>query len=153
VVVERFRRFAEKVGTAFPSLVWVAVLERHRSGALHVHVLASEYVRKERVARLWGHGFVDLRKVRARSGREAARAAARYASKYVAKAPVAGVGEHRYMVRQGFQPARVRVEGGDRRAVWYELVRLMGGEVPSYEWWSESEAEWRGPPVGFLAWG
>jgi hypothetical protein len=139
-------------------VAWARVFERHRSGALHVHFIASRGFGDERrtraLARLWGHGFVDARRL-GRPGegrRERARSAARYAAKYVGKDAVAGFGRHSYEVRQGFQPEAVRLEAATDREAWTQLVRLMWGEVPGYEWSSAGDTSWRGPPVRFLGW-
>jgi hypothetical protein len=115
----------------------------------------SEYVRKERLARLWGHGFVDVRRIRSnRPGRrEAARSVARYLSKYVTKDAARGIGGHRYEVRQGYQPVAVRAAAWSVDEGWRTLVGLAGGEVPAYEWSSSGEPDWNGPPVRFLSWG
>src|SRR5204862_2633516 len=135
-----------------PSLAWVRVFERHKSGALHVHFISSRTVRKRHLARLWGHGFVDAGRAAGTGGREMARSAARYAAKYIGKSTVAGFGRHSYEVRQGFQPAvRLGRFAGDAVA-WTEVVRAMGGELPSYEWRSTGVEGWRGPPVLFLSW-
>ena len=132
------------------------MFERHKSGKLHVHFIVSDAItvrnerRSRRLARLWGHGFVDARRLGG-SG-SGARRGARYASKYVAKGSVAGFGGHSYEVRQGFQPAAVRVEGGSAGDVWAQLVRNMGGELPAFESWSSSWSDYRGPPAGLLSW-
>lgn len=151
-VVRDVQRWARELRARHPTIAYLWTLERHQSGALHVHVALSSYVPKGELARLWGRGFVDVRKIRAGGGRESARVAARYVSKYVAKAPASGPGEHRYEVRQGRQPVAVRVLGETSDQVRTELVRAMWGELPSYESESSSWTAWTGPPVTFLAW-
>lgn len=154
-VVRDAAQFERRLREAYPALVWVRTLERHASGALHLHYGMSEYVRKERLARLWGHGFVDVRRIRSnRPGRrEAARSVARYLSKYVTKDAARGIGGHRYEVRQGYQPVAVRAAAWSVDEGWRTLVGLAGGEVPAYEWSSSGEPDWNGPPVRFLSWG
>jgi hypothetical protein len=154
VVLRDVQAFQRALGAAYPALAWVRVFERHKSGALHVHVIASGPVPKGRLARLWGHGFVDVRRLGrpGESARAMARAGARYAAKYIGKGAIAESGDHRYEVRQGFQPEAVRVRGWTDSEVWTDLVRAMGGELPAYEWESSTATDWRGPPVRFLAW-
>jgi hypothetical protein len=154
VVLRDVQAFQRALGAAYPSLAWVRVFERHKSGALHVHVIASGPVPKLRLARLWGHGFVDARRLGrpGESARAMARSGARYAAKYIGKNAIADSGDHRYEVRQGFQPVARRVQGWTDAEVWTDLVRAMGGELPAYEWESSTATDWRGPPVRFLAW-
>lgn len=148
-----FAGFARRLRRTYPHLRWVRVLERHASGMLHVHVALSHYVPKFALADLWGHGFVDVRKVRTKGGaRSDARAAARYLSKYVSKDAVADRGEHRYELRQGFQPRKVRMLA--RSILELEALALGAGYVsgePSYVWWSGNDPDHTGPPVYFAA--
>ena len=147
-----FAAFTRRLRGARPDLRWVRVFERHKSGALHVHVGLSGYIDKGELARLWGHGFVDVRKFRAGGRRESARAAARYLSKYVSKEAVADPGEHRYEVRQGFGARGVRVVSWS----WDELLAdarssgYVSGD-PVYVWDSATDPAWLGPPVTFAA--
>jgi len=158
-VVRDWRRFARLLRARWPELAWVRVLELHPSGhGYHVHAGLNRGFPNERrdraLARLWGHGFVDLRKLRGKQGgREDARAAARYLAKYATKdvddqAP----GEHGYEVAQGFQPESVRLRAWDRDGALAEAIRAMGGEVPGYVWDSRSVMDWTGPPVLFVSW-
>ena len=148
-------RFARELKARYPMLAWVRVLEvGELNGRLHVHAGLSRFIPKPELARLWGHGFVDVRKLRTkRGGGEDARAAARYLAKYATKAAQAAAGEHAYEVAQGHQPAAVKVRGWSLDQAWREVVGLMGGELPSYEWSSGDAEDWRGPPVRFLAFG
>lgn len=148
-----FAGFSRRLRREYPDLRWVRVFERHQSGMLHVHVGLSRYVPKPALARLWSYGFVDVRKIRTKGGgREDARAAARYLSKYVVKDAVADPGEHRYELRQGYQPARVRMLARTLLEL-DELVQGAGyvsGE-PSYVWWSDQDPDHTGPPVYFAS--
>jgi hypothetical protein len=146
--------FARRLKERRPDLAWVRVLELHPGGhGVHIHAGLSEYLPKPELARLWGHGFVDARKIRTkRGGGEDARAAARYLAKYATKAAETSPGEHAYEVAQGHQPVAVRVRAWESHQLYRELVGLMWGEVPSYEWDSSGDPEWRGPPVRFLSW-
>lgn len=154
VVLRDVQAFQRRLGAAYPRVAWVRVFERHRSGALHVHLIASAPIRKAHLAALWGHGFVDGRRLGkpGQGGRDRARAGARYAAKYIGKGSVAGFGRHSYEVREGFQPVAVRVREWTGTEAWTAAVRLAGGEVPKYEWSSSSIEAWRGPPAVFLAW-
>jgi hypothetical protein len=163
VVLRDVQAFQRRLSEAFPRVVWARVFERHKSGALHVHLIASTGLpsdaverRTRRLARLWGHGFVDVGGRFGRpgdSGRERARAAARYAAKYVAKGlEEAQLGQHSYEVRQGFQPVAVKVRAWTAGELRLGLIGEAGGEVPVYEWDSAALADWRGPPVAWLSW-
>ena len=147
-------RFARELKALAPGLAWVRVLELHPGGhGLHVHAGLSGYVPKKKLAALWGHGFVDARKIRTkRGGGEDARQAARYLAKYATKDAEAAPGEHSYEVAQGHQPVVLRLRAWDRLDAWRRVVGAMGGEVPSYEWDCQGEPDWRGPPLVFLGW-
>lgn len=106
-----FRRLRERLGgEAFP---YAVVPEFHKDGHVHLHALLGQYVPKNLLGTLWGHGWVDVRRFDgAEGGREAARKAAAYACKYVTKAfEDAATDRHRYEVGQGFQPAVVKRSG------------------------------------------
>jgi hypothetical protein len=152
-VVADWRGFSRRLEREVPGVVWARALELHPGGhGFHVHVALGGFIPKPLLARLWGHGFVDVRKVRSRrGGREDARTAAAYISKYVAKDPIAGPGEHSYEVRQGFQPVAVRAWFDSREAACSGLVRASGGRL-SYRWDSDADPRWRGPPVVFAGW-
>jgi hypothetical protein len=144
-----------------PGTAWLRTLEKHADGHVHVHAAMSygkgDERRTRRLARLWGHGFVDEGEAhQSRPGRnERARATARYVVKYATKSIEAAEldpGEHAYEVAQGFQPVTVRIFAASRARAWAELVRCQGGEVPAYEWDSGDSEDWTGPPVGFLSW-
>jgi len=159
VVLRDCHAFQRRLAAARPGLVWVRVFERHASGTLHVHYLTNGPHGRERetreIAGIWGHGFVDARRIKARRGgaREAARAAARYGAKYLGKGAATGFGRHSYEVREGYQETPRTVAGWTRDQAWAAVVASMGGEVPAYEWQSVMEPGWRGPPVEFLSWG
>lgn len=154
VMVRRVQAFARGLTLGRPQLAYAWVLERHKSGALHAHLVLSEFVDYRAIRRLWGHGIIDVRKIRSprRGQREASRSAARYLAKYVTKDPVAGPGQHRYDVREGRQPVAVRLVLAQREAAVAWAIGSMGGEVPSYRWESDECKDWTGPPVTFLGW-
>jgi len=147
--------FERRLRERWPTIAWCRALERHKSGAIHAHYAINQRLEHAEVAARWPHGFVWLSpKTRSRQGgREDARLTARYVAKYVLKDPVrAGVGGHRYEVRQGFQPSQ--------RVVWLDcapdeaMTRVLDslGETPRYTWASGGDPEWTGPPVIFSSW-
>ena len=125
------RRLRCDRGKKFP-YVWVP--ELHKDGVkLHAHFGFGQYIPKDRLAELWGHGLMDIRLIRSRSARSPAdhtRVTARYLSKYVGKAfdQQDTFGCHRYEVAQGFQP---RV---DRK--------IFGSEAEARVWASDRDG-WR----------
>jgi len=149
--------FARKLQGEFGRMPYVYVPERGSKGRLHAHFGLGRYVPKERIAELWGHGYVDARRLgpdNAAAGR-----CAHYLSKYVGKSfsdkeidegHDRAKGDHRYEVAQGFQPVPLELEGDSLAEVRDEVVRLMG---PPSSWWSSSECDsWYGPPVWVLMW-
>lgn len=148
-----FAGFSRRLRRARPDVAWVRTFERHQSGAVHVHVALSAYVPKQLLAALWGHGFIDVRKIRVRAGgRESARVAARYVAKYVGKDAAATSGDHRYEVREGYQLRKVSVQAWS----WAEVLEgaRAAGYVsgrPVYVWSSSTDPTWLGPPVIFAA--
>lgn len=154
-MVRRCQRFGRRLGVRWPELVYAYVLERHKSGAWHAHWALSRYVSHPIVVNLWGHGFVLVSRRRHQGGRDAARRIAGYLAKYIGKDLGAGLelGQHAYEVRQGFQPRVIRLRSWDRVTLWRGIIAQAGGELPSYQWQSSQSDDWRGPPVGFMAWG
>jgi hypothetical protein len=150
-------RFLRRLRERHPELVYATVIERHKSGMLHVHVAVNRWVPKDELQSLWGRGWVDVRRLRAKSGtrpgREGAAMAARYLSKYVVKDPVRSPGGHRYEVRQGFQPESTDewVDGLDPITA-LELVAASIGAALTYRWSSAGVPDWRGPPAAFATW-
>lgn len=151
VLLSRLQTFTKRLNRAAPGVAWVWVIERHKSGMLHAHLGLGAYVHYRVLRRLWGHGHVWANLIRAGEA-TSARRAARYLTKYITKDPVAGAGQHRYEVRQGFQPEAVRLSADTFDEAWRLAVGMMGGELPSYEWESRECQDWTGPPIAFLAW-
>lgn len=151
VVVAELEAFVRKLRRELRGLVWVAVLEWHPSGhGWHIHVLVNRFVPKARWAELWGHGFVDVRLIKAKgntSSRKATLKAANYAAKYIGKdrpegAPERKSGEHRYHRPHGLVFEVIRSEGSPE-----ELRAIIAHFLPSISWtWASWECEdWRGP--------
>jgi hypothetical protein len=159
--VRRFiRRLRHSLGEPFP-YVWV--LEPHKDGErLHAHLGLAQYVAKDRLAELWGHGFIDIRRIRAKAGegqRARAQKAAHYLSKYVGKtfdSPMAAggarCGRHRYEVGQGFQPRSTGVLCATETDAWAWVNAQEGGAVPVFAWSSEDIDGWEGPPTRGVRW-
>lgn len=150
--------FERRFRAAYPRTAFALAFELHPGGhGWHVHMAVPSYVPKDRLARLWGHGFVDIREVRGRTGtrpgRDAARRVARYLAKYVAKDGAAiPPGRQRYAVRSGFQPRCEVVEVGEAAALEGAYAWLIGEGDPAYVWASMGDADWTGPPVIYAAW-
>jgi hypothetical protein len=108
------RRFFERFRARYGKRPIVAVFERGgQLGRWHIHLALNFYVPKPVLQKLWGHGFVDIRKSGRSQERWRQRDLASYLAKYVAKSleevPEEGAeerakGEHRYLVTQGFTP-------------------------------------------------
>jgi hypothetical protein len=145
--VARFLRVL-RADLGLEKLPYALVPEFHADDHVHVHVLLATWVNKDRVGKLWGRGFVDVRRFRGDQvgGREAARKAAAYAGKYVAKAlERGGDGRHRYEVAEGFQPAVVK-RGGYRSL--FEAIDFVcdHGQRVVYAVHSDAVEDYEGPP-------
>lgn len=149
-----FRRTRAALDRPFPYL-WVP--ELHKDGErFHAHVGFADYIPKAQLAELWGHGFVDIRRIRVRgasSRTEHSRKAAGYLSKYVGKAFDRHdvFGRHRYECAQGFQPRTVEYLGATHDEAMAFATEQLGGSAPSYVWSSDEVDDWKGSPtkVGF----
>lgn len=147
-MIAKVRTFIRVLVSKYPALRYVYSLEMHPGGhGYHVHLGVNVYVPKELIAQAWGHGYVDVRRLKGRAERgkrEAYRAAAAYLSKYVVKAEDEGraFGKHRYERSQGNNPVEIRVEASF--GACYEWVI---GQLTSKPWvWSSSSLDsWAGP--------
>ena len=132
-VTRDVRRFFERVRKCYGARPLVAVVERGaKNGRLHVHLALNFYVPKGQLERLWGKGWVDIRKSKRGQGRWRQRELASYLAKYVTKDADAETSddpkeraqrEHRYLVTQGFTPKTWRLRY-DRIGQAHE--RLLG---------------------------
>jgi hypothetical protein len=155
-VAEFFRDLREAVGGAALPYVWVP--EWHKSDhGLHLHYAMSRWVSQRMIERVWGRGFVFIKRLSdmpvGTTTREEARKAAGYLSKYVSKTfdrPDLG-GLHRYEVAQGFQPRAIRVSDVTPGGMLSQAVLTMGAE-PLRRWSSQEEKDWQGPPAVWFAW-
>jgi len=135
------------------ALPYAYALERHESGALHVHVAFGQFIEHWVLVEAWSHGICDIRAKHRRGGRgaggghEKARRVAGYLSKYVGKALEAGEGRHSYETGQGFKPEWVRSVARSEHEALGMACREMDGTVPDHVWSSDGVADWRGPPT------
>jgi len=147
VVVEHLRRFFERLKKRFGRRALVAVIEVGKRGdRLHVHLALNFYVPKAELARLWGHGFVDIRKSLRGRGQWRHRDLAGYLAKYVAKTLDAEAEdgpkqraerEHRYLVAQGFTPKSYSLRYHRIGQAHERLIGLYGHpdiEAPFGDW-------------------
>jgi hypothetical protein len=165
--IEGFRRRLADAGITQPLIVpeWGS-----QNGRLHFHAAMPDYVPKDQLAKLWGHGFIDIRRIRPRGGpgrqklgaREQARICAGYIAGYVTKgsqgsgtvsaatAPAPGVNRRRYSIPKGTIPEPVRFSCiGDLFDAWQEVQTMCGHRMEQV--WSSADAEdWRGPPTVLL---
>jgi hypothetical protein len=150
--IEAFRR---AVRAEFGEVALVVVVEHHQDGHLHVHVGIGQFLDKYRFRTCWPHGYIDLRRLKAKATgkRETARAQARKTAAYLAKY----VTKERhdpfrkaYTTTKGLvaPPRRARFMTEEACERW--LLELLGGEVPSYRWSSESMDSWEAPPARLL---
>lgn len=149
------RRLREHWGRSFP---YVLVAERHKDGHWHLHLAMGAYLGKQHALRLWGHGYVDLRRLRAHGsdrapgGRRQARSVAEYVAKYATKDLERGNGQS-YRVAQGFGLRVVR--SGPYRGVADAIDaagQLVGG--PRQVLWRSSDVpDWPGPGTMWAQYG
>lgn len=143
----QWRRFLERFQERFGRRPIVAVVERGgANGRLHLHLALNFYVPKKVLARLWGRGWVDIRKKHAGARQWKRRELAGYLAKYVAKQidQVAADDpkeraerEHRYFTTQGFHPQAWRLRYGRIGQAHERLLGLYGTpdlERPFGEW-------------------
>lgn len=62
---EIFKKFIKRLKWQFPKLKYLAVPEFQKRGAVHYHLLINvDYIENEKLAEIWGQGFVMINKVR-----------------------------------------------------------------------------------------
>jgi hypothetical protein len=150
-----FRRLRDGLGGSPLPYLWVG--EWHPGGhGLHVHFAVGRFVPRSHIDAAWGHGFISIKLLGDLPGGsrnlEESRRAARYLSKYVSKTlDGASPGLHRYEVAQGFQPARVAVEGPTAGAV-LDLASASFGSRPETVWFSSDDPDWAAPPAVWAQW-
>ncbi len=154
VVVSKLQVFLRRMQREVPDLVWLAVLEWHPGGhGWHIHMVVDRWVPRALVERVWGHGFIDCRRISVRgdsSSRQATSKAASYIAKYVSKDPAPGApphvsGNHRYYRPLGLAVTELVAEGS-----YEEMVALAWTYFPAgvgWLWHSSMADDWRAPPV------
>ncbi len=151
VVRRHVERLLSKVrrdlGQSFPYL-WVP--ELHKTGhGIHVHMAVPVWFSQKKLGALWGRGFVWCSDMKPKGACSFAgsQVAARYLGKYIGKAfEVAEFGRHRYERAQGYEivcERTIRYDMDDGR----DYAELRFGCLPVFEWSSEGDETWRGPPV------
>lgn len=154
-LVESFvRRVRAHRRRRFP-YVWV--LERHKSGAVHVHVALNTYLPIDKLRGMWGHGFVFVTgaKSQRRKGKHlGAAGVARYVAKYVGKEVSSGGGRQSYRVAEGFQPLCLTAPAWSLNGAFGRAVAEFDGEAPAYVWRSveHQDDDDRAPPCWWATW-
>ncbi len=55
--------FIQKLRKIYPNFKYLGVIEFQKRGAVHYHILCDlPFIVKEKLAELWGYGFIDIRK-------------------------------------------------------------------------------------------
>jgi hypothetical protein len=129
-VTGHLRWFLQQMRRLFGKIALLVVIERgSATDRLHCHFAAGRFLSIEKVRRAWSHGIVHVGDPRKLPGRVPVRRLAAYLAKYVAKQQEEleqddpksrGLGEHRYLVTQGFSPTAwslryVRVGAAEER--------------------------------------
>jgi hypothetical protein len=147
--VEAVQLFVKRLRRRVRGVRYLWVLELHPGGhGWHVHMLIDRWLPKDLLSTVWGHGFVDVRRVRTQkdgdSGTAAARRAAHYVAKYVAKSAQEAreAGCHRYERSQGM-PITVVTAEAPYEVLWGIVIDRI---APTWVWRSSDAEEWRGPP-------
>lgn len=75
-----FHNFVSRTRRVHPGFQYICVPERQKRGAIHYHLLCLlPYVPNKRLARLWGHGFINIKRT------DKIKDLARYITKYLTK--------------------------------------------------------------------
>ena len=61
----KFKLFVKRIKFKYPYFQYVCVVEFQKRGAVHYHLVCNlEYVRKKKIEKIWGNGFVQLNRVK-----------------------------------------------------------------------------------------
>lgn len=122
-----FRRFVKRLNyflykTKTGRLKYLAVWERQKRGAVHYHMVVFDcpYIKAADLRRVWGHGFVKVRRVRV----DARDNVGRYISKYFSK----DVAEGGYKQKKFFRSQNLSLPE-ERRWTSFESPDLGGMDV------------------------
>jgi hypothetical protein len=140
------RRFIRRLRRHSPTgLPWVAVIEAHESGRLHVH-FATKAIPTSVIRGAWGLGQIDVQCMRTTTERRAVAA-------YMAKGfdSPRSRGQHRYERAEGMRVTAVRFTAPDEEGARQGASRYIGSE-PSSVTSSSEWIGWDGPRVVVLWW-
>jgi len=165
--IERLRR-----GMSDAGLGAMAVVPENgdKSGRFHFHGTYSGFIDLELLGRLWGKGFVHVRRMRSVRG-ETARGRSRRVAAYVAGylapegatpdrtesdggapgARAGGFGRRAYSVPKGSVPVRTVARCKGIAAAWRHAESSVGQGGRVFRAWCSDDCEdWRGPPTLLL---
>lgn len=123
-----WHRFVHRLRRRYPSLVYLAVIEFQKRGAVHYHMLARlPYVPKSLLTQLWANGFVKINDIRHVDNLGA------YVTKYMVKDLQDGrlEGRRAYLSSRGLQEP-VEVVGSQAEAVLASLGHINSVLSRSY---------------------
>jgi hypothetical protein len=149
------RRVYDHFGRTVPLLF--VVQHGDRTGRLHAHAGAPEYIDQRVLERLWGHGWASVERKKVADGRKlGARARARrtagYLAHYVSKEGRLAPGTHRYSTTRATEPGRTvrRFRTFELACRWAAGVLEADGAVAVLAWSSADVEDWRAPPVWLI---
>ena len=59
-----FQKFIKKIKYQFKNFGYICVVEFQKRGAVHYHLVCDiPYLRKEKIAEIWGNGFIKIKRV------------------------------------------------------------------------------------------
>jgi len=152
---ERIEGFRRRLRDAIGQNVPLAIVPEYggKNGRLHFHFAFGQYLDKATVERCWGHGWVDLRRLRPKgsrnsSARAMAREVASYLAGYVTKGDQVGHGRRRYSVTKGMAPAVESAQFMTLAAAFRAARRALVNVTA--EWSSSDSDGWLLPPVYLL---
>jgi len=60
---KKLSRFLQKLRKLYPTFKYIGVIEFQKRGAVHYHILCDlPFTDKDKLAEMWGYGFIDIRK-------------------------------------------------------------------------------------------
>jgi hypothetical protein len=152
VVLRRLQEFERGLREKWPDLRWLWVLERHKSGNMHVHMGVSKWLPKAAIREVWAKGFVDIRRLTSkRTGtRQTPHDTSRYLSKYIAKcADDVPKGKRRFSASHNSDYGRVECEVETREEAELIVRSLISVTFQGFVS-TETSDGWRGPPIWFF---
>lgn len=162
-VVEHWNYFLERFGRLLGGMPLAGVIEPHPEGhGYHIHFAVRGFVDVADIRKCWTYGRIHVAAIKGRkiSRRGVApKIVAGYLAKYVSKTLTGAElldrglvgrapGQHRYFVREGSKPERLRFYCYGRDAAFRLLASYMG--APKFVWCSVQARDWSGPLVHWL---